>query len=62
MAFRLRVLSSSLCPPDRNMMPGTAGGTRRRSRFSVYLATWGRGGEGGRMGGKGEARWKKCQF
>lgn len=39
MAFRLRVASSSDCPPDRNMIPGTAGGTRLLSRFNVYLAT-----------------------
>ena len=39
MAFRLRVASSSDCPPDRNMIPGTAGGTRLLSRFRVYLAT-----------------------
>ena len=35
MALRFRVDSISDWPPDRNMMPGTAGGTRRRSMRSV---------------------------
>merc|ERR1719486_287247 len=34
-AFRLSVDSISDCPPERNMIPGTAGGTRRLSIFRV---------------------------
>ncbi|CAA6666908.1 unnamed protein product [Spirodela intermedia] len=55
MAFRFRVASTSDCPPERNcekhhaaaaeefvftMMPGTAGGMRRRRRLRVYSATF----------------------
>jgi len=36
---RCFVASSSLCPPDRNMIPGTAGGTVLRSTRSVAAAT-----------------------
>lgn len=39
MAFRFRVASNSDWPPDKNMIPLTAGGTRLFKRFSVYLAT-----------------------
>ena len=35
MAFRLSVASSSDCPPERNMIPGTAGGTLLLSILSV---------------------------
>uniref|UniRef100_A0A7C9DYN2 Uncharacterized protein n=1 Tax=Opuntia streptacantha TaxID=393608 RepID=A0A7C9DYN2_OPUST len=38
MALRLRVASSSLCPPDKNMMPGTAGGTVLCKARTVYSA------------------------
>jgi len=38
-ACRLRVLSSSLMPPDRKWMPGTAGGMVRCIVRTVYLAT-----------------------
>lgn len=34
-ALRLSVASSSDWPPERNMMPGTAGGTRRRRSLRV---------------------------
>jgi hypothetical protein len=33
--LRLSVASSSDWPPERNMMPGTAGGTRRRRSLRV---------------------------
>merc|ERR1719171_2444997 len=38
MALRLRVDSSSDWPPDRNMIPGTAGGTLLLSILGVYSA------------------------
>merc|ERR1719171_3397542 len=38
MALRLRVDSSSDWPPDRNMIPGTAGGTLLLSILRVYSA------------------------
>mmetsp|Transcript_6264 Transcript_6264/g.22928 ORF Transcript_6264/g.22928 Transcript_6264/m.22928 type:complete len:243 (-) Transcript_6264:476-1204(-) len=38
-AFRCAVASSSLCPPDRNRIPGTAGGTTRCSARTVSRAT-----------------------
>jgi hypothetical protein len=37
--FRFTVASSSLCPPDRNMMPGMAGGTTRLMVVRVAAAT-----------------------
>uniref|UniRef100_A0A0D9WS08 Uncharacterized protein n=1 Tax=Leersia perrieri TaxID=77586 RepID=A0A0D9WS08_9ORYZ len=37
-AFRFCDASSSLCPPERNTTPGTAGGTVRRSAATVYSA------------------------
>mmetsp|Transcript_2008 Transcript_2008/g.5275 ORF Transcript_2008/g.5275 Transcript_2008/m.5275 type:complete len:315 (-) Transcript_2008:556-1500(-) len=38
MAFRFTVASSSLCPPLRNMTPGMAAGTVRRSAATVCAA------------------------
>lgn len=34
-SFRLMVASSSDCPPDRNMMPGIAGGTHLQGAGSM---------------------------
>mmetsp|Transcript_2323 Transcript_2323/g.9674 ORF Transcript_2323/g.9674 Transcript_2323/m.9674 type:complete len:202 (-) Transcript_2323:518-1123(-) len=39
MALRCAVASASLCPPERNRMPGTAGGTTRRRHSTVFCAT-----------------------
>ena len=38
MALRLMDASSSLWPPDRKVIPGTAGGTVRRSAVTVAMA------------------------
>ena len=35
MAFKLTEASSSDCPPDRNVMPGTAAGTVRCNAVTV---------------------------
>lgn len=39
MAFKLAVASSSDCPPDKNIMPGTAGGTVRIRVVTVNRPT-----------------------
>ena len=39
MAFRWTVASSSLCPPDRKVMPGTAAGTVLLRAWTVAIAT-----------------------
>ena len=46
LTWRLRVDSSSLMPPERKWMPGTAGGMLRSIVRTVYLATSCGGGVG----------------